>query len=199
MRRTFPGLEVLNRSFCSKEPNKTETLSTKQNLNAQEQQQANDKAGKLFKPTSYVDPEAYEEELQQLTLIQRYKKLMKDFWYVLLPVHGLTSVLWFGSCFLLASSGVDIDLGSIAGTLGLPDTLKTYLSNPKLGTWAVALACYKLASPFRYMTTVYAVAPAIKLLVRKRLIKPVPRLTSHKRIQAEITTFKNKVIPKRGQ
>lgn len=153
---------------------------------------------KTFRPHT-VDPEAFEEELKQLTILQRYKKLLKEYWYILIPVHGATSVLWFGSCFLLASSGVEIDLGSLVESLGLPETLKTYLSNPSLGSLAVAIALYKLASPFRYMTTVYAVIPAIKLLVRKRLIKPVPRLTSPKRIRTEISNIRNKMTKKRGE
>jgi hypothetical protein len=153
---------------------------------------------KEFRPHA-VDPDTFEDELKQLSILQRYKKLLKDYWYILIPVHGAGSVLWFGSCFLLASSGINLDLGSISESLGLPDSIKTYLNNPNLGSLAVAIALYKLASPFRYMTTVYAVVPAIKILVRKRLIKPVPKLTSQKRIQAEISNIRNKMTKKRGE
>jgi len=152
-----------------------------------------------YKPPPPVDPQAFEVELSQLTIFQRYKRLLKDYWYILIPVHAATSVLWFGSCFAAASSGVSIDLAWIVEHLGLPESLKTYLSNPNLGNLAVAIALYKLATPFRYMSTVYAVVPAIKVLVRKRLIKPVPKLTSQKGIQAEITNLRKKITPKRGE
>lgn len=44
--------------------------------------------------------ETLEEELAKLNLFQRYKKLLKDYWYICLPTHALTSCLWFGSAFL---------------------------------------------------------------------------------------------------
>lgn len=43
---------------------------------------------------------SFDEELAQLTVYQRYKKLFKEYWYVLVPVHLVTSALWFGACYL---------------------------------------------------------------------------------------------------
>lgn len=52
------------------------------------------------------DPEevvkSFDQELAELPIFQRYMKLFKEYWYVLVPVHGVTSVLWFGSMYLFA-------------------------------------------------------------------------------------------------
>jgi len=144
-------------------------------------------------------PLSFDEELTQLSFLQRYKKLLKEYWYVLLPVHGVTSVGWFALFYLIALTGVQIDVGYIGELFHLPQVVIEYLKNPKLGSLAVAVACYKLATPFRYALTVYAVVPAIKYLVRKGLIKPVPKLTSTKAIQKEVQALKNRVTKKRGE
>ena len=47
--------------------------------------------------------ETFEAELKQLTLIQRYKKMAKEFWYVGIPVVGITSALWLASFYLIAA------------------------------------------------------------------------------------------------
>lgn len=144
-------------------------------------------------------PLSFEEELAQLSFLLRYKKLLKEYWYILLPVHGVTSIGWFALFYIIALTGVQIDVGYIGELFHLPEVIIEYLKNPKLGSLAVAVACYKLATPFRYALTVYAVVPTIKYLVRKGMIKPVPKLTSRKAIQKEVQALKNRVIKKRGE
>ena len=87
----------------------------------------------------------------------------------------------------------------IAELLHLPESLVKPLRNPNLGKLAVALMLYKLASPLRYMSTVYAAVPSIKMLVRRRLIKPVPRLTSKKKIEEELSRLRERITKKRGE
>lgn len=41
-----------------------------------------------------------ETKEEKLSLVQRFKKMYKDYWYVLIPVHIVTSVGWFGSFYL---------------------------------------------------------------------------------------------------
>lgn len=43
-----------------------------------------------------------EEPAEKLSLFKRYKKMLKEYWYVLLPVHGVTSVFWFGGFYYAA-------------------------------------------------------------------------------------------------
>jgi len=76
---------------------------------------------------------------------------MKDYWYVLVPVHVATSVVWFGGFYLLLKSGVDI-VGFLH-KLGTSQAIVDYL-NSDAGYLALSYACYKIASPFRYTVTV---------------------------------------------
>lgn len=42
-------------------------------------------------------------EEKKIGLIKRFKQMAKDYWYVLLPVHGITSILWFGGFYYAVS------------------------------------------------------------------------------------------------
>ena len=39
---------------------------------------------------------------EKLGLFARFKKMSKEYWYVLLPVHVLTSSVWFGGFYYLS-------------------------------------------------------------------------------------------------
>lgn len=39
------------------------------------------------------------EEFANLGLIARFKKMYKEYWYILVPVHLVTSAVWFGSFY----------------------------------------------------------------------------------------------------
>lgn len=39
------------------------------------------------------------DEVQKLGIVARFKKMYKEYWYVLLPVHIATSAVWYGSFF----------------------------------------------------------------------------------------------------
>lgn len=41
-------------------------------------------------------------EPQRLSLLQRFKQMYRDYWYVLVPVHLITSLGWFGGFYYLA-------------------------------------------------------------------------------------------------
>lgn len=40
-----------------------------------------------------------DDEPKKLGLIQRFKEMYRDYWYVLVPVHVATSAVWFGSFY----------------------------------------------------------------------------------------------------
>jgi hypothetical protein len=46
--------------------------------------------------TSTVEP-------PKLGLFARFKLLWKQYWYIVLPVHVVTSISWFGSFYYLAA------------------------------------------------------------------------------------------------
>lgn len=85
-------------------------------------------------------------------IVGRFKQLMKDYWYVLVPVHVVTSVVWFGGFYLLLKSGVDIV--GLLGRLGTSQAIIDYLGRSDAGYLALSYACYKIASPIRYTVTV---------------------------------------------
>ncbi len=75
--------------------------------------------------------------------------MLKDYWYVLIPVHVATSVVWFGGFYLLCKSGVDV--GSILQTMGASEAYVEKISQSSMGYVALAYACYKIATPARYL------------------------------------------------
>ncbi|CAL1289725.1 unnamed protein product, partial [Larinioides sclopetarius] len=115
--------------------------------------------------------ELSEEPPEKLSLFQRYKKMLKEYWYVLIPVHMVTSAFWFGGFFYAAKSGIDII--PILEYLNLPEALIQPLRSSSLGNIAVASALYKLATPARYMVTVGGTTFAVKFLTKRGLIRPV--------------------------
>ncbi|XP_004930934.1 uncharacterized protein C18orf19 homolog A [Bombyx mori] len=112
------------------------------------------------------------EEEKKVGLIQRFKEMYRDYWYVLLPVHMATSAVWFGSCYYTVRSGVDVI--SILESLGVTETLLKPLKESGAGYFALAFALYKLVTPLRYTVTVGGTTYAIKRLTALGWIKPVP-------------------------
>ena len=47
---------------------------------------------------------------KKLGLVQRFKQMYKEYWYVLIPVHLFTSAIWYGSFFLTAKRLVQVFL-----------------------------------------------------------------------------------------
>ncbi|GFS88329.1 protein FAM210A [Nephila pilipes] len=134
---------------------------------------------KRYKHTSSNQDKNEEENVQtvedppeKLTLFKRYKKMLKEYWYVLIPVHLVTSAFWFGGFYYSAKSGLDII--PILEYMSLPEVLIEPLRNSSLGHIAVASALYKLATPARYMVTLGGTTFSVKFLTKRGLIRPVP-------------------------
>lgn len=45
----------------------------------------------------------FDEEMKKLGLFAKFKKMYKEYWYVLLPAHIVTSTVWFGSFYYLST------------------------------------------------------------------------------------------------
>lgn len=73
--------------------------------------------------------------------------MSKDYWYVLIPVHVATSIVWFGGFYVMCKSGVDV--GAILQACGVSESYVEKLSNSDTGYYALAYACYKVATPAR--------------------------------------------------
>lgn len=44
---------------------------------------------------------------KKLSIFQRFKQMYKDYWYVLVPVHLVTSAAWFGGFYYMAKRYVN--------------------------------------------------------------------------------------------
>jgi len=106
------------------------------------------------------------------TLWQRFKKMYKEYWYVLLPVHCATSVVWYGSFYYIARSGIDIV--PMLESLGASELIVKPLRDTGAGFFAVAYAMYKIATPARYTVTLGGTTITINYLKKWGYIKPMP-------------------------
>lgn len=89
---------INNNSKClrfssSKVPKEAE--NDKQDQNVTKDKEVNSENSTLSKEN--------QPEPEKLTLTARFKKMFKQYWYVLLPVHVCTSCLWFGGLYYLSS------------------------------------------------------------------------------------------------
>jgi len=109
---------------------------------------------------------------RKLSLWQRFKKMYKEYWYVLVPVHVVTSIGWFGSFYYAAICGVDII--PYLEMLGTPERMISIMKNSGAGYVAVAYAMYKVATPLRYTVTLGGTTVSINYLKKWGLIQPKP-------------------------
>jgi len=113
------------------------------------------------------------EDDSKLTLAQRFKKMWKQYWYVLLPVHAATCCAWFGLFYAISVSGLDV-IGFLE-MLHIPERIMEHIRNaPQAGHLVVTLALYKIVTPLRYMSTLGVTYYAVKSLSRLGYIKPMP-------------------------
>jgi len=109
-----------------------------------------------------------------MTSPPRYKQMMKDYWYVLIPVHVATSVVWFGGFYVMLKSGVDI-VGFLE-MIGTSQKVLDYMRNSEAGYYALSYACYKIATPIRYTVTVGGTTMAVTKLQNTGYLKPSSKL-----------------------
>lgn len=105
----------------------------------------------MGKKDEATDPACPPEEPAKLGLFARFRKMYKEYWYVLVPVHCFTSVFWFGGFYYAATTGVDV----IAALewVGVSEKLITPVRDSSLGHIATAYLLYKIATPARYTVT----------------------------------------------
>lgn len=97
-------------------------------------------------------------------IFQRFKNMAKKYWYIVLPVHLVTSTVWFGSFYLVASCGVDVP--GLMESFGFPDWIIDKVRNGNSWTsyMLIAYGLYKIFTPLRYMVTLGGVGMTIRYL-----------------------------------
>lgn len=124
-----------------------------------------------------------QEEEKKLTLLQKFKQMYRDYWYVLVPVHVATSIVWYGSFFYIAKSGVDV--AALLKSMGFGESIVSPLRDSSAGHLAVAYAMYKIATPARYTVTLGGTTISIKYLKQWGYIRPIPPKEKLKEMYAE--------------
>lgn len=105
----------------------------------------------------------------KLTTIQKFKTLVKKYWYIALPVHAGTSAVWFGTFFGATKAG--LDFVPILEKTSLPEKYIEPLKKGNMGNYAQALVLCKLVAPLRYASTLAVTRSTIKVLRKRNLIK----------------------------
>eukprot|EP00088_Acartia_fossae_P046033 TRINITY_DN4965_c0_g1_i1.p1 TRINITY_DN4965_c0_g1~~TRINITY_DN4965_c0_g1_i1.p1 ORF type:complete len:280 (-),score=41.78 TRINITY_DN4965_c0_g1_i1:162-1001(-) len=124
---------------------------------------------RLFSNTTALHSQDPDKDQPKEGIVKRFKKMAKDYWYVLIPVHVATSIVWFGGFYVLAKSGVDII--SVLEALHIPRSYTEKLEGSDAGYYAIAYACYKVATPARYTVTVGGTTYSIVKLTERGFIK----------------------------
>jgi len=110
-----------------------------------------------------------EEKKEQVGIVARFKKMAKDYWYVLIPVHLVTSTVWMGGFYLMLKSGVDVV--AIMEACYVPEKILDKLRNSQMGYYALTYACYKIATPARYTVTLAGTTYSISKLKEMGYLK----------------------------
>lgn len=89
-------------------PKTPERNGDKKQPKDKEKSVVDDKAENRLKADPETEPvteksESITQSDEKLTLTARFKKMYKDYWYVLLPVHVVTSTFWIGGFYYLST------------------------------------------------------------------------------------------------
>lgn len=109
--------------------------------------------------------------------------MYKDYWYVLVPVHLVTSAAWLGGFYYLASSGVDIP--ALLESMNFNERIVNSMRNSSMGYFAITYGLYKIATPARYAITLGGTTVSINYLKKWGYIKPMPSKERLKELYTE--------------
>ncbi|XP_057554955.1 protein FAM210A [Hippopotamus amphibius kiboko] len=99
---------------------------------------------------------------RSISLYQRFKKTFRQYGKVLIPVHLITSGIWFGTFYYAAIKGVNVV--PFLELIGLPDSVVNILKNSQSGNALTAYALFKIATPARYAVTLGGTSFTVKYL-----------------------------------
>jgi len=125
----------------------------------------------------------HDRKNEKLSLFKRFKQMYRDYWYVLVPVHLVTSAAWFGGFYYLAVSGVDVP--ALLEYMNFNERIVNSMRNSSMGYFAITYALYKLATPVRYAVTLGGTTVSIQYLKQLGYIRPMPSKERLKEIYAE--------------
>ncbi|NXX82739.1 F210A protein, partial [Urocolius indicus] len=129
---------------------------------------------------------------KSISLVQRFKKTFKQYGKVMIPVHLLTSTVWFGSFYYAAMKGVNVV--PFLELVGLPDSIVSILKNSQSGNALTAYALYKIATPARYTVTLGGTSITVKYLRKHGYMSTPPPVKEY--LQDRMEETKDKITEK---
>ncbi|XP_047382160.1 protein FAM210A [Sciurus carolinensis] len=135
-------------------------------------------------------PSEKKEELDPLqdksiSLYQRFKRTFRQYGKVLIPVHLITSGIWFGAFYYAAIKGVNVI--PFLELLGLPDSVVNILKNSQSGNALTAYAMFKIATPARYTVTLGGTSFTVKYLRSRGYMSTPPPVKEYLQDRMEET------------
>nr|XP_006826079.1 PREDICTED: uncharacterized protein C18orf19 homolog A-like [Saccoglossus kowalevskii] len=126
-----------------------------------------------------IDPvyDVESEELQKMSLWQRYKIVLKQYGKVMIPVHLATSTVWYGSFYYIVKhSGIDMIpyIEKFLLKIGFGESIIHQINSPTASGLLIAYAMYKIATPARYTVTLMGTSYSVRYLRRKGFIAAAP-------------------------
>ncbi|XP_004470070.3 protein FAM210A isoform X2 [Dasypus novemcinctus] len=134
-------------------------------------------AGKKEEPDPLQD--------KSISLYQRFKKTFRQYGKVLIPVHLITSGVWFGTFYYAAIRGVNVV--PFLELIGLPDSIVNILKNSQSGNALTAYALFKIATPARYTVTLGGTSLAVKYLRHRGYMSTPPPVKEYLQDRMEET------------
>ncbi|XP_066530717.1 uncharacterized protein C18orf19 homolog A [Hoplias malabaricus] len=143
---------------------------------------------------------------KSIGLVQRFKKTFKQYGKVMIPVHLVTSSLWFGAFYYSAMRGVN--LVPFLEYVGFPDRFVKLLENSQSGYALTAYAMYKIATPARYTVTLGGTSLSVKYLRKHGYMSTPPPVKEYfqekmeetkERISGKMEETKERITEKMDQ
>lgn len=125
-------------------------------------------------------------------LFQRFKKTFKQYGKVMIPVHLLTSSVWFGTFYYAAMKGVNVV--PFLEMIGLPESVVGLLRDSSSGYALTAYAMYKIATPARYTVTLGGTSLSVQYLRKHGYMSTPPPVKEY--IQDKMEETKERLTEK---
>lgn len=129
---------------------------------------------------------------KSIGLFQRFKRTFKQYGKVLIPVHLVTSSVWFGTFYYAAMKGVNVV--PFLEMIGLPESLVGLLRDSSSGYALTAYAMYKIATPARYTVTLGGTSLSVQYLRKHGYLSTPPPVKEY--IQDKMEETKEKLTEK---
>lgn len=110
------------------------------------------------------------ESSKKVSLFQRFKNAYKEYGKVLIGVHLATSVVWFGSFYYVARSGLDI--APLLQAVGVSSAIISKVTDSAAGDLAVAYVLYELTKPIRFAVTLVGTQHTVRKLRQWGYMEP---------------------------